>query len=59
MKNEIMEIGLLSDETFIKRFPQTRRVFSPLGISPTIPAACGMGGGITPKIITDEERRDV
>ena len=45
MSKKIIEIGLLNDEVFSKRFKQVRRVFSPNGIAPTIPAACGEGGG--------------
>jgi hypothetical protein len=44
--DKIIEVGLLNDEVFRKRFKQVRRVFSPNGLTPTIPAACGMGGGL-------------
>lgn len=53
--NDIIELGMLSDELFIKRFKQIRRVFCCEGIAPTIPAACGEGGGITPKIMVYED----
>lgn len=53
--DDIIVVGLLSDETFIKRFKQIRRVLSADGICVTIPAACGLGGGVTPKIILIDE----
>lgn len=43
--NKIIEIGLLNDETFAKRFKQIRRVISPDGLCVTLTAAMGGGGG--------------
>ena len=51
MKNKIIVVGMLNDETFIKRQKHCRRVLSAYGISPCIPAGCGTGGGVTPKVI--------
>lgn len=48
-------IGMLDDETSRKRQKHCRRVLSPIGIAPCIPAGCGMGGGITPKIMESYE----
>ena len=42
--NKIIVLGLLSDETFIKRHKQTRRVISTNGVCETLTAGMGMGG---------------
>lgn len=47
----IIVLGLLSDDVFIKRYKQVRRVISAHGLCETITAGCGMGGGITPKVL--------
>ena len=47
----IIIVGMLSDETYIKRQKHCRRVLSPKGVSVCIPAGCGTGGGVTPKFI--------
>ena len=54
MKDEIIVLGLLSDETFIRRYKQVRRVVWPDGLFETLTAGMGMGGGVTPKIMVYE-----
>ena len=46
---KIIIAAILDSETWRKRYEQTRRVYSPDGIAPTIPTS--QGGGVTPKII--------
>ena len=53
--DKIILLGLLSDETYIKRFQLVRGVYYTQGIAPTITAGCGMGGGVTPKILEADE----
>lgn len=55
MKNEIIVVGMLSDETYRKRQKHCRRVLSAEGICVCICAGMGMGGGITPKILVIDE----
>lgn len=55
MKNEIIVIGMLSDDVFIKRQKHCRRVLSSDGICVCVTAGMGMGGGIVPKIIEIDE----
>lgn len=43
-ESTILIIGMLNDETYSKRQKHCRRVLSVAGISPCIPAGCGMGG---------------
>ena len=42
--NSIIVIGLLCDETFIRRYNCIRCVYDVKGIAPTITAGCGQGG---------------
>jgi hypothetical protein len=49
--DRIIVVGMLSDETYKKRQKHCRRVLSPAGMSVCIPAGCGTGGGVTPKVI--------
>lgn len=50
MNNEIIVVGMLSDEVFIKRQKHCRRVLSADGICVCITAGMGMGGGYNTKI---------
>jgi len=52
--SKIVIVGDLMDETFSRRQKHCRKVLSPAGISVCINAGCGMGGGITPKILLYE-----
>ena len=58
MTPNIIELGMLSDELYSKRHDIGRRVYGIWGIAPVITAACGMGGGITPKILVYEESNE-
>lgn len=49
-------VGMLSDEKYIKMHEQSRRVYDPEGIAPTI-HTCG-GGNLEPKIIEPNARED-
>lgn len=49
--DRIIEVGMLNDEVYSKRQRHCRRVLSAEGICVCVNAGCGMGGGITPKII--------
>lgn len=55
VKAEIIVVGMLSDPVFIRRQKHCRRVLSTEGVCVCIPAGCGTGGGITPKIIETYE----
>lgn len=44
MSNEIIIVGMLSDETFIKRQRHCRRVLSTDGLCVALTAGMGMGG---------------
>lgn len=46
---------MLSDEIYIRRQKHCRRVLFTYGICVCINAGCGMGGGITPKILEIDE----
>ena len=54
MSNKIEIAGMLCDDVYINRHNDCRKVFDTDGIAPTICAGCGMGGGITPKIVVYE-----
>ena len=56
--NKIIIVGDLKDETFMRRQKHCRKVLSSLGICVCINAGCGMGGGITPKVIFYEEKNN-
>lgn len=56
MKNEIIVVGLLSDEVYKKRQKHCRRILLPEGICVCVTAGMGMGGGIVPKIIETYEK---
>ena len=55
--DKILVVGMLNDATFLKRQKHCRRVLSGNGISVCIPAGCGTGGGVTPKVILAYENR--
>ena len=57
MKNEIIVIGMLSDEVYIKRQRHCRRVLSTDGIVVCLAAGMGMVGGIVPKIVEIDEEQ--
>lgn len=44
MKNEIIVVGMLSDETYKKRQKHCRRVLSTEGLCVALTAGMGMGG---------------
>lgn len=50
----IKVVGMLNDETWIKRNESIRRVYGTDGVSPTIPT--GTGGGVMPKIAAQRGR---
>ena len=52
--NEIIIVGTLEGGAYAKRQKHCKRVLSTDGICVCIPAGCGMGGGITPKIVVYE-----
>lgn len=56
--NEIIIVGTLEGGAYAKRQKHCKRVLSTDGICVCIPAGCGMGGGITPKIAVYEQNSD-
>lgn len=54
--NQIEVVGMLSDEVYIRRQKHCRRVLFTCGICVCVNAGCGMGGGITPKILEIDEK---
>ena len=55
MKTEIIVIGMLSDEVYIKRQKHCRRVLLSDGLRVCLCAGMGDGGGIVPKVLEIEE----
>lgn len=53
--NKPIVLGELSDGVWAKRYHQIRAVYSTKGVSPTLCAGMGEGGGVVPKIA---ENRD-
>jgi DNA (cytosine-5)-methyltransferase 1 len=51
---KIINLGLLDSDGWEKRHECIRRIYSPDGISPTLPT--GTGGGVIPKILTNQFR---
>lgn len=50
-KDNLIVLGNLESDGWEKRFEEIRRVYSPEGLSPTIPTS--QGGGVTPKFLVD------
>lgn len=49
--DRIVVVGILTFPEWIRRQRHCRNVIHPSGISVCINAGCGMGGGITPKVL--------
>ena len=54
--NDVIVIGQM-DNTIDHTFESANRIYSKYGCCPTIPTSCG--GGHTPKILADLEKRSV